>query len=1157
MSHMWVLLLLLSLSSSASGDQMALNSAFSQPKEACSRLTFQYLSRPSRVLLLAEDLELNVTLVDTGLSLQIGVQKSILSLFSAQNWALAELSLFGNSTLTLCQEGICIYTTISQENHTNQSFALGKDVKTELEDCSQSLLTQTSQVEISLTNNLRFDYPLTAGISVSYGLLPGGSYPDIRRFDPIPSKDRGVFIDLNYSGIIRLKGVDNLLGGSGLTIEMWVFYRFLGNLFSLDYLLNDQIQPLVVLTIASTNIYKEGELALRIRTNSPTSNFIRTGYIFKPYEQWVHVGVSLRLGETQTSGVIFANSFWMSLPVLGPVFRPPTSTLLSFGFQYAGFIYQASVAFYEKSTAQVEAGRGVCTGCYCPSGLNRCISTCHFGEYTLDSGDCGACLASCKYGCVRPTDCSLCADPLCYQCTTFDAGSCVRCVTGASFQAGICTCDPGLMFAAGECKENCGNGYYQSGNICIACEFGCERCDSQGCSMCQFGLLLYQGACTCGPGMYIDSVSNCKQCIPTCLNCKSSASICTQCYTSNGYVLLNSTCQDCRNITGYYDATGVISQSNSLTLREALNQVCKEICGDGRTLGQLECDDGNTQDGDGCSHDCRVEEGWKCWEPVFEGVSICKDLTAPSAVLVYMGKTQEGVQANFTFTEIVVFEGDLDSLIEVQIERISLFSWSFTAIRNSSYILSISAHESIKSGTLLTLQITTPALIKDTNGNSLPNSTFATIITDDFTLSSSIVAERTAYGAGAGLALAASSSFLTSALAGTSLSFLWGLIEALQLINYLSFMSVSFPDNLKAFLRALNFANFAFLPGFVDNIEEFESPPEPFEAQKWSSGFIANSNNIITLWIAVLGGFLLVWLLKSLFPVFSWLRKLFQLFTYSIFLRCALETCLQLCLTISLQLRTPIPTQITGYLSLLMAIFALIGLILLHFTLISQVTCKSYQVVESERHRERLETLYEGLKVRSQVTRSFTLFQTGRKALFTVSLVYLSPFPLPQALFLLALNGVLTLILAIIRPYKAKLTGNVFWCASELLLTLVLGLISVLTQGLSFDQRNRLGWAVIALLISLISLHFTLLIYVQYQAFKQLIAKVNSRYRPQSSDRIQSLIEAERGYKVAPELKDVELEEVTTQPAALEQTFQQAEAASSGRPGFRRSAWEQ
>ena len=42
--------------------------------------------------------------------------------------------------------------------------------------------------------------------------------------------------------------------------------------------------------------------------------------------------------------------------------------------------------------------------------------------------------------------------------------------------------------------------------------------------------------------------------------------------------------------------------------------VCTEICGDGRDFHSFpnECDDGNTKAGDGCSATCTVETGYKC-----------------------------------------------------------------------------------------------------------------------------------------------------------------------------------------------------------------------------------------------------------------------------------------------------------------------------------------------------------------------------------------------------------------------------------------------------------------------------------------------------------------------------------------------------------------
>lgn len=42
---------------------------------------------------------------------------------------------------------------------------------------------------------------------------------------------------------------------------------------------------------------------------------------------------------------------------------------------------------------------------------------------------------------------------------------------------------------------------------------------------------------------------------------------------------------------------------------------CSELCGDGRIFYRspfMMCDDGNSVDGDGCSLDCSVEDGWTC-----------------------------------------------------------------------------------------------------------------------------------------------------------------------------------------------------------------------------------------------------------------------------------------------------------------------------------------------------------------------------------------------------------------------------------------------------------------------------------------------------------------------------------------------------------------
>ena len=59
----------------------------------------------------------------------------------------------------------------------------------------------------------------------------------------------------------------------------------------------------------------------------------------------------------------------------------------------------------------------------------------------------------------------------------------------------------------------------------------------------------------------------------------------------------------------YYEAGFSCTSGSSTTV-----SVCTEICGDGKNMGTFksECDDGNVIDGDGCSSTCIIEAGFEC-----------------------------------------------------------------------------------------------------------------------------------------------------------------------------------------------------------------------------------------------------------------------------------------------------------------------------------------------------------------------------------------------------------------------------------------------------------------------------------------------------------------------------------------------------------------
>jgi cysteine-rich repeat protein len=77
----------------------------------------------------------------------------------------------------------------------------------------------------------------------------------------------------------------------------------------------------------------------------------------------------------------------------------------------------------------------------------------------------------------------------------------------------------------------------------------------------------------CNVGTFFDQQQ--KKCLP----CSDGCLACTTCYS----------CTQCRPEYTFNPAS----------------QLCNEVCGDGRRF-TLQCDDGNNQNGDGCSSDCKI-----------------------------------------------------------------------------------------------------------------------------------------------------------------------------------------------------------------------------------------------------------------------------------------------------------------------------------------------------------------------------------------------------------------------------------------------------------------------------------------------------------------------------------------------------------------------
>ena len=283
------------------------------------------------------------------------------------------------------------------------------------------------------------------------------------------------------------------------------------------------------------------------------------------------------------------------------------------------------VACQSNSSAppgSVEAIDCQCNRGYSPrAGKNRTCAACPVGSFKMSIGfeQCKLCPAG-KYmpagteGAISEDNCLKC--PANFFCTPNKAVACPVNTTSnpGSSEASSCVCAPGYASATsrapckkkpvptlkcgwtcntGPCISLCGDGIRADGG---------EDCDDgntnngDGCdSLCRIELgwecLPYVTTEPCG----ID------QCSETC---------------GDGYVVGKESCDDsnlrsgdgCSEVCAFECCFERLLRPGGSTFTTRMTT----RCGDGCWAGSEECDDGNSDDGDGCSSACKVERGWIC-----------------------------------------------------------------------------------------------------------------------------------------------------------------------------------------------------------------------------------------------------------------------------------------------------------------------------------------------------------------------------------------------------------------------------------------------------------------------------------------------------------------------------------------------------------------
>ena len=245
------------------------------------------------------------------------------------------------------------------------------------------------------------------------------------------------------------------------------------------------------------------------------------------------------------------------------------------------------------ATCQTETGwRCVPGSCsplpYCGDGIVQADlgEKCDEGQFKGQPGcsaDCKTVDASCT---CTPGKACVCQTPVCGD-GKVQVGE--QCDDGNSQYPGCsatCQLEPGYQcpFAGAPCVPVCGDGIVvkpaeqcdpgsKTASVAQACNSDCSvkpgwACDDSGCHQTKCGDGKVEGSEGCDPLPANNDLGD--GCTPTCM--------------------AEPTCP-------------------------AAGGGCTTKCGDGLILGSEECDDGNAVSGDGCSADCKVEDGFTCEQP--------------------------------------------------------------------------------------------------------------------------------------------------------------------------------------------------------------------------------------------------------------------------------------------------------------------------------------------------------------------------------------------------------------------------------------------------------------------------------------------------------------------------------------------------------------
>jgi len=314
--------------------------------------------------------------------------------------------------------------------------------------------------------------------------------------------------------------------------------------------------------------------------------------------------------------------------------------------------------------------------------------------------------------------------------------------------------------------------------------------------------------------------------------------------------------------------------------------ILKEKCGDGINLGQYACDDGNTNSGDGCDSNCKIEPGFTCYKT--NGPDKCVDIISPTSRLTLYN----GNKLKVTFSEPMIAKVNSAELSQsmnvtlVGIPDTCDFNWTLNKTFDANAKLTeleIAANPKCSlqnNAQMFQVTFTKTDLITDGSANELTTPSLQ-VYSKRFQY---VSVDEAAMIASTGTAFDSSSSLTFITLLGFSMfqsvamgSF-WSFINMLQVLSFLPILNVDLPSFFETVLNDYLTVKRVSIP--LKSLPSFIYNPltlftgfltKPFNSKFIMSGydslsFLFNFADELFTWFCVLCLYLFLRILTAILP---------------------------------------------------------------------------------------------------------------------------------------------------------------------------------------------------------------------------------------------------------------------------------------------------